>query len=69
VRDNLRLDELLRRNMHGCVCYRLSIAENIFRHSSGCDGFVCIVHVVDVCNIGNIRDVGNVPDVGDIYYP
>jgi hypothetical protein len=54
--------------MHGCVCYRLPIAENILRHSGGCNGFVCIVHVINVCNIGNIRDVGDIPDVGDVHH-
>ena len=64
----MRLGNLFGRHTDGLMRYRLSVAENIFRHCGGRYGSVGIMNIVDVCDVRNICDVSHVPDVRDVDY-
>jgi hypothetical protein len=68
MRDDLRLCQLLRREMDHLTRHRLSTAERILRHSRCSDILVLVMNVVCVRDVGDIRDVGHVADIGDVHY-
>lgn len=68
MRDDLRLCQLLRREMDHLTRYRLSTAERTLRHSCCSDILVLVMNVVYVRDVGDIRDVGHVADIRDVHY-
>jgi hypothetical protein len=52
--------------MNNLMSHRLPSAQNGFRHSGGGNGFVFVIHIVDVRNICDVRDVGHVSNIRDV---
>ena len=63
MRDDLCVLQLLRCESNGLPRHRLPAAEGVRGHCGRGDGPVCIVHVLNICDVDDVCDVSNVRDV------